>query len=230
MFNAARNDILRDRGLLQSFESTVEGLMRQRGMSRMEAGRHALTEVGVTVEEVEAHLPGYVSRLNKARHASRLAKREEEKAARRKKVAEAKEIAIAHVDGKLVVSAGGSEAEDVLRRNRDEWWRKKSEQRAGVDDYDAIRWVAEVFADEKVSRTDAPSEMAWSLLIFARSSPANTATFWGQLFKSIALPKRSDIEEMQRNRAGTRHIMAAIEEARSAYAEAVGSPPPEAPE
>jgi hypothetical protein len=227
MFDAARSDLLRQRGLLATFETTVEGLMRQQGMTRREAQRAALGEVGVTEREVEEAVPGFVSRMNTANADQRRETRRRRAEDRKRRKDEAKSIAMAHLDGKLVISPGdASDAESLLKRRRNEWWRKKQDQRAGVDDYDAIRWVAEVFADDEVGRTDAPSEMAWSLLAFARSSPANTATFWGTLFKSIALPKRSDIEEMQRNRAGTRHIMAAIDEARASYRDAVGTDPP----
>ena len=222
----ARRMILEERGILEAWESTVLAHMRQQGCGRAAASELADRDYGIRPEDIESRVPDAVARNNSNRArvmAEKKRQREEDEAVRKK---QASEIAMAHRDGKLVIQAAPvDEAEELARRKRNEWWRKKKDQRAGVDDYDAIRWVADVFGDDEVSRSDAPSDMAWSLLTFARSSPANTATFWSQLFRSIALPKRSEIEDMQRTRAGTQHIAEAIEEARAAFRSSTGREP-----
>lgn len=230
-FKGARKDLLVKRGVWDAWNATVDGYQRQRGLTRDEATALADADFELSRQAIEEHVPVWVAEQNRKRADGRrkaALERNTEKLRRRQ---EGKEIAVAHEEGRLVIAQPGADVEEqVLRKKSREIWRKKRDQKAGVDDYDAIRWVADVFADEEISRSDAPSDMAWSLLTFARSSPANTATFWGTLFRSIALPKRQDIEEMQRNRAGTRHITEAIDECRRVFARETGGNPVEPPE
>lgn len=217
-----RKWLLTERGLWDAWSATLDGYRRSLGIGRDEAAHMADADHGVDMEELKARQGEIMGAMFRQRNIQRKADIQDlkDKAKARAKVG--KEIAVAHRDGMLVIAAGDDgEAESMLKRRRDAWWKKKGAQRAGVDDYDAIRWVADVFADEKVGHADAPSEMSWSLLIFARSSPSNTATFWGTLFKSIALPKRTDIEDMQRNRASVSHIEEAIAAATKMYDVAV---------
>ena len=225
-FYLARRLVLEERGIVEPWETTVLAHMRQQGIGRAAASDLADRDFGISEEEISARIPDAVARNNTHRAGVMAVKRREREEADDRRKREATEIAMAHRDGKLVIQAAVyDEAEESLRRKRNQYWRKKKDQRAGVDDYDAIRWVADVFADDDVTRADAPSDMAWSLLTFARSTPANTATFWSQLFRSIALPKRTEIEEMQRSRAGMEHITEAIEEARLAFRSATGREP-----
>lgn len=230
-FKGARKSLLVARGVWDAWSATTEAYQRQRNLSREDAALLADADFGLTREMIEAHVAAHIAEQNRRRAEGRKRAALERNAEKLRRRQEGREIAVAHEEGRLVIAAPGADVEEqVLRKKSREIWRKKREQKAGVDDYDAIRWVADVFADDEVRRSDAPSDMAWSLLTFARSTPANTATFWGTLFRSIALPKRSDIEDMQRNRAGTRHIAEAIDECRKAFARQVGSNPVEPPE
>lgn len=225
-FAGSRKSILVSRGVWDAWSATTEAYRRQRGLSRDEAAALSDADFNLSRDEIEAHIPQYIAGMHKARAEGRRRAALERNAAKLKRRQEGKEIAIAHEEGRLVIGqTEESVAEEVLKKRSREIWRKKREQKAGVDDYDAIRWVADVFADDDIGRSDAPSDMAWSLLTFARSSPSNTAMFWGTLFKSVALPKRSDIEEMHRNRSGTRHITEAIEECRTLFVKLTGTSP-----
>jgi hypothetical protein len=56
-----------------------------------------------------------------------------------------------------------------------------------VPNNEAVQWVGENLVKSNVRPEDAPSGLAWGLLQWARSTPANKTTFWGSLWSKLLI-------------------------------------------
>jgi hypothetical protein len=80
----------------------------------------------------------------------------------------------------------------------------KDAQGRGSQHLDAVLWVSEHLQDE-VSREQAPSGVAWSLLKWCKSAPECEQDFWRAIFPKV-LPTRQQIQSEMDRVDDVRHL------------------------
>jgi hypothetical protein len=70
-----------------------------------------------------------------------------------------------------------------------------------VPNHAAVEWVAQNLANDKTQLQDAPSGVAWALLVWVRIAPANQSTFWSSIWPKL-LPTSAALKRNQEVDAG----------------------------
>ena len=88
------------------------------------------------------------------------------------------------------------------------------ESKGQASDVKNVRWGAENLSNMEASPKTAASPTAWNMLVFARSTTANTAKFWSDLYKPIMLPAKKDLETTSRHVEDEERLLGIIDQVR----------------